>query len=55
MLAATIRGGVVFALSPRSATAQATDVRLVNYVAYTYSGNSADLTTDGVENVDSGQ
>jgi hypothetical protein len=32
--------------------ALATDVRLVNYVAYTYSGNSADLMTDGVDNLD---
>jgi hypothetical protein len=41
---------VLLALSPGPALA--TDVRLVNYVAYTYSGNSADLMTDGVENLD---
>jgi hypothetical protein len=42
--------GLLFALS--SATAMATNVRLVNYVAYTTSGNTADLATDGVQNMD---
>ena len=49
MLAATF-AMVLLALSPVAALA--TNVRLVNYVAYTYSGNSADLMTDGVENLD---
>ena len=42
--------GLLFALS--SATALATNVRLVNYASYTTSGNSADLATDGVQNLD---
>lgn len=41
---------VLLALSP--AAALATNVRLVNYAAYTYLGNSADLMTDGVQNLD---
>jgi hypothetical protein len=49
MLAATF-AVVLLALSP--AAALATNVRLVNYVAYTYSGTSADISTDGVENLD---
>ena len=39
-----------FALAP--AAAQATDVRIVNYVSYTYSGASAVLTAEGVRNAD---
>jgi Repeat of unknown function (DUF5648) len=49
MSAATF-AGLFLALS--SAPALATDVRLVNYAAYTYEVNSADLMTDGVENLD---
>ena len=49
MLAATF-AVILLALSP--AAALATNVRLVNYVAYTYSGNSATLSTDGVQNLD---
>ena len=45
---AALAAGVVLALSP--AAAGATDVRLVNYVAYTYMGSSATLHTDGVQN-----
>ena len=41
---------VLLALTP--STASATDVRLVNYVAYTYAGALADLQTDGVQNFD---
>ena len=41
----------LFALAPTAA--QATDVRIVNYVSYTYSNGSAVLTTDGVRNADS--
>ncbi len=41
----------LFALAP--AAAQATDVRIVNYVSYTYSGASAVLTAEGVSNADS--
>lgn len=33
-------------------TAMATNVRLVNFASYTYSGNTADLATDGVQNLD---
>ena len=43
---------VLLALSP--AAALATNVRLVNYAAYTYLGNAADLMTDGVQNLDFG-
>ena len=39
-----------FAFSPT--VALATDVRLVNYAAYTYMNNTANLRTDGVENFD---
>ena len=49
MLTATL-AVVLLALSP--AAALATNVRLVNYVAYTYSGGSATLSTDGVQNLD---
>ena len=35
--------------------AQATSMRLVNYVAYTYLDYSADLSTEGVENLDETQ
>ena len=42
--------GFVLALSPMRALA--TDVHLVNYATYTYLGNSAELTTDAVENLD---
>jgi hypothetical protein len=49
MMAAAI-AGLMFAFSP--AAALATDVRLVNYAAYTYTSNSADLQTDGVHNFD---
>jgi hypothetical protein len=49
MLAATF-AVALSALLPDAA--MATSVRLVNYVAYTYSGNSATLSTDGVENLD---
>jgi hypothetical protein len=42
--------GVLLAFLPMAALA--TDVRLVNYVSYTYQGNSADLATDGVQNFD---
>jgi hypothetical protein len=49
MLAATF-AAVLLGLAP--AASLATSVRLYNYVAYTYSGNSADLMTDGVENLD---
>jgi len=45
MLAALLLG-----FSPTAALA--TDVRLVNYVSYSYTSNSADLQTDGVENFD---
>jgi len=41
----------LFALAP--AAAQATDVRIVNYVSYNYSGASAVLTAEGVRNADS--
>ena len=44
----------VLLLAATSTTASATNMRLVNYVSYTYSGNSADLGTDGVENLDIG-
>jgi hypothetical protein len=43
-------GVVLLALIP--AVAAATQVKLVNYVAYTYAGSTADLTTDGVQNLD---
>jgi hypothetical protein len=49
LLAATF-AAVMFALLP--ASAMATNVRLVNYVAYTYSGATADISTDGVQNLD---
>jgi len=49
MQAATF-AAVLLALLP--AAALATNVRLVNYVAYTYSGTTADISTDGVENLD---
>ncbi len=42
--------GALLGLMPLSAPAS--DVRLVNYVNYTYKGTSADLGTDGVENID---
>ena len=42
--------GLLVTFSP--ATALATDVRLVNYVSYSYKGTSADLETDGVQNFD---
>ncbi len=45
-----ILAGVLLGLA--SATATATNVRLVNYVAYTSSGNTAVLSTDGVQNLD---
>ncbi len=45
--------GALLALS--TATAMATDVRLVNFVSYTYKGLSADLETDGVQNFDTAQ
>lgn len=41
---------VLLALSP--SVALATDVRLVNYVSYTYSNITATLSTDGVQNFD---
>jgi hypothetical protein len=41
---------VLFALAPTPALA--TDVALVNYAAYTFLGDSADLMTDGVQNLD---
>ena len=41
---------ILLALSP--STALATDIRLVNYVSYTYSNNTATLSTDGVQNFD---
>jgi len=49
MLAATF-AVILLALSP--AAALATNVRLVNYVAYTYAGASADISTDGVQSLD---
>jgi len=42
--------GAVLTLA--SAPALATNVRLVSYVSYTNTGNTADLYTDGVENLD---
>jgi len=42
--------GLLLAFS--STTVLATDVRLVNYVAYTYLNATADLSTDGVQNFD---
>jgi hypothetical protein len=41
-----------FLLAVVPAAVQATDVRLVNYVEYAYSGNSADLMAEGVQNFD---
>ena len=49
MLAATF-AVILLALSP--AAALATNVRLVNYVSYTYNGSTATLHTDGVQNLD---
>jgi hypothetical protein len=46
-----VLGAVLFALVP--VLASATEVKLVNYVAYTYAGGTADLKTDGVQNLDS--
>jgi hypothetical protein len=51
MLGAAAFAIVLIALAPRAALA--TGVFLVNYAAYTYQGNSADLMTDGVANPDS--
>jgi hypothetical protein len=48
-MAATL-AGLLLAFSP--ATALATDVRLVNFVSYSYMSSSADLATDGVQNFD---
>jgi len=45
--------GALLALS--AATAVATDVRLVNFVSYSYSRLSANLETDGVKNFDAVQ
>ena len=45
--------GALLALS--AATAVATDVRLVNFVSYSYIGLSANLETDGVKNFDAVQ
>jgi hypothetical protein len=42
--------GLLLAFSP--ATALATDVRLVNYVSYSYIETFADLETDGIQNFD---
>jgi hypothetical protein len=42
--------GALLALAAASATA--TDVRLVNFAAYSYMGSTAHLQTDGVSNVD---
>jgi hypothetical protein len=39
-------------LAMSSASALATDVRLVSYVSYAPSGNTVDITTDGVQNFD---
>jgi len=49
-LAAATIVGALLGLVPLSA--DATDVRLVNFVDYTYQGTSADLGTDGVANHD---
>lgn len=43
---------VLLAFSPSAALA--TNVRLVNYVAYSYMGTSANLASDGVQNMDFG-
>ena len=48
-LAAVVLGALL-ALS--AAAASATDVRLVNFAAYSYVGSTADLETDGVRNFD---
>ena len=47
--------GAAFAsllLAFASGTALATDVRLINYASYTYTGNTVVLTTQGIENLD---
>jgi hypothetical protein len=48
MMAAALTG-FLLALSPVAALA--TDVRLFDYVGFTYAGNSADLKSDGVRNL----
>jgi len=49
-MTAAMLAGLLIAFFP--AAALATDVRLVNFVDYTYRGTSADLGTDGVANND---
>jgi Repeat of unknown function (DUF5648) len=51
----TMMIGAAFAglvLASVAGTALATDVRLVSYVAYSYTGNMVDLSTDGIVNMD---
>jgi hypothetical protein len=50
MLIATALAGLLVASAPQAALA--TNVRLVNYVAYTYEADLATLHTDGIENMD---
>jgi len=49
----TIAAAFAFALFALAPAAQATDVRIVNYVSYTYSNDSAVLTAEAVRNADS--
>jgi hypothetical protein len=49
----TIAAAFAFALFALAPTAQATDVRIVNYVSYMYLDASAVLTAEGVTNADS--
>jgi hypothetical protein len=49
-MTAVMLAGLLLAFSPT--VALATDVRLVNYAAYTYMSNTANLRTDGVQNFD---
>jgi hypothetical protein len=49
----TIAAAFAFALFALAPAAQATDVRIVNYVSYTYANDSAVLTAEAVKNADS--
>jgi hypothetical protein len=54
MTRATMVAALAAVLLSLSPAALATDARIVSYVSYTYLGNSAELASDGVRNLDLG-